>query len=65
MTRAERRHRFERAKAKAIRVIKTWSGPSARLVNDPRFVAHMAETHCRPCSCWMCAATSRPKEMAA
>lgn len=61
MTRAERRHQLGRAKAKAVRVVKTWYKGHI-LVKDPKFVAHMAETHCRPCSCYGCQQQSRPKE---
>jgi hypothetical protein len=51
MKRAERRHYRERIKARMWRYLATWSSPVA----DERLVQHMASTHGRPCSCWMCA----------
>lgn len=59
MTRAERRYKFALAKAKARRVMNSWNRgrglANIPIVDVDRFVSHMAETHCRPCSCVMCA----------
>lgn len=75
MTRAERRYRWECAKARAARLWLRWcfrSHTTGQPVAGTRYVdgvyselsysqnefsakiAHMAETHSRPCSCWMC-----------
>ena len=48
--RRERRSRWDKAKARARRIMRLWGIADP----DPRDVAHCAETHCRPCSCWMC-----------
>jgi hypothetical protein len=53
MTRSERRYRWELAKARAKRIMRTWFGHKA-LLDDPRIVAQNAETHCRPCGCFVC-----------
>lgn len=73
MTRAERRHRWDRAKRRAEKLWHRWNPPMSTQ-NRPykcwstangyefftaadmaRGIAHLAETHGRPCSCWMCA----------
>ena len=38
-------------KAKAQRILKQWKHMHA---DDPRMIAHMAATHCKPCSCPLC-----------
>jgi hypothetical protein len=52
MKRAERRHHLARIKARIRRYVASWG--YRHLTSDPAFVGHMASTHGRPCSCWMC-----------
>jgi hypothetical protein len=73
MTRAERRHRWERTKRRYMALWRQWHKPAAidgkvyrgydgRLGRYIAYtarelaasVAHLAETHGRPCSCWGC-----------
>jgi hypothetical protein len=65
--RALRRHHFHRLKAKAASVYRGWhgnralvksSGPQGTVYLTPseiaRIINQLVETHCAPCSCWMC-----------
>lgn len=56
MTRAERRHRMDRAIAKAERWCKLVGALRLSRTESERqgIIRKMAETHCRPCSCFMC-----------
>lgn len=54
--RALTRHHMERVKARVrrlMRAVSSWGEPT------PARVAHLAETHMRPCSCVMCQRQSR------
>jgi hypothetical protein len=56
--RAIRRHHDRRIKSKMRRLISTYfvSSPKwkMKMLNDDRFIGHLATTHGRPCSCSMC-----------
>ena len=57
--RARRRAGELRAKGKALRIMRVWSGWFFPGPEDGRFVGRNASTHCRPCACWMCQAPRR------
>jgi hypothetical protein len=58
--RANRRANVEKSKAEARRIMRVWQTnilTKAEIecyTGDDRKVGHNAETHCRPCSCWIC-----------
>lgn len=62
--RAQRRALQERVIARVRRRLReNWPGGET-LAADPGFVGHLASTHMRPCSCWLCRGESYDRQEA-
>lgn len=65
--RANRRAQQQRVKARALKIMRLWTGPN-RSITDPRKIGVNVSTHCRPCACYGCTGPRReipqPRERA-